>query len=190
MKIECTNTGKFINISLGREYEVMKNDGDFYSVIANDGVERRYHKKYFSAVEDSGNLIEQDEAGVENKVSINVVRTKIQCFVNGREAECIYMRGYVSNNCGTESLDGLNNLFGSLNYRYGDCAIKIFEKIIEEVVKYFESRKSKGCLVFSTNDKYPRLCELMDRMSTGNTGWFLNPISGNNIKMWWFIINQ
>ena len=58
--------------------------------------------------------------------------------------------------------------------------------------KLIIARGTYGMWMCSTNrdDNYEDYQTLLDTLSTHNSGWFLNPNSGNQIKLWYGIINQ
>ncbi len=194
MKVKCINQRNFRNLTLNQVYEVVEESVDFYHVVNNNGATARYSKEYFEVVEEEVQEVElpiEDEVCVvENEVTLDIHDGRIRYKINGVECGHFNQCGLVSGNCGIESLDGLNDMYDALIDEYEEDIEEIIEKIIKEILAYYKSETSRGCIVFSTNDYYEHIWNVMNNISTGNTGSFLNPNSDNNVNMWWFIINQ
>ena len=202
MKVKCINQGNFKNVTLNQEYEVVGQSVDFYHVVNNAGNTARYSKEYFEVIEEEliNVVVEpqpefeevlpiEDEVGVvENEITLDIRDGRIRYKINGVEYGHFIQCGLVAGNCGIESLDGLNDMYDALIDEYEGNIEEIIEKIIKEILAYYESEASRGCILFSTNNYYEHIWNVMNSISTGNTGSFYNQNSDNDVNMWWFII--
>ena len=107
-------------------------------------------------------------------------------FCNGRLKKTISLEGLrVAGNCGTLSLEGINHLcvvLSTLNLLTKKHLTTIFTKIID----FYKENNKTAFLLFSTNNVYPIIWEVLDEMSSIQTNEKINPNSDFPIKIWIF----
>ena len=107
-------------------------------------------------------------------------------FSNNKIKKTIGLKGLeVAGNCGTLSLEGINYLCGvlsTLNLLTKNHLTVIFTKIIN----FYKKNNETAFLLFSTNNVYPILWEVLDEMSSIQTNEKINPNSDLPIKIWIF----
>lgn len=205
MKVLCINSGNYRQISRGETYGVVGENTDgfeSYLIIANNGSQQRYHKRYFQLVDEEPilNVDEIDEVGVLEDEPVVVeapappaipkfsVRTSdindVELLIDNQYAGKLACCGNVSGNCGTLSFDGLNFIAAVLSER--DLYHRLEEAldlITDEICQVWGG--SKALIFFSTNNEYQEVWDYMDKRCSGSTGVVENPNSNNDINVWW-----
>lgn len=107
-------------------------------------------------------------------------------FYNSKIKNTITLVGLrVAGNCGTLSLEGINllcEILSTLNLLTKKHLTAIFTKIID----FYKENNKTAFLLFSTNNVYPILWEVLDEISSVQTNEKINPNSYFPIKIWIF----
>ena len=183
MKVKCINQGGFLNITLGYIYDVKVDKETSWSIIANNGNQQTYSKRYFEVVPEL--VVEDaDEAGVieESQPEFTVEWNEeddnnITIEVNGNKVVLHYYQ--VASNCGVRSYHGVN-------YLYENCDENdtLFKDIIKAVIELVESQFDSCMLIFSTNSEYPEIWYILDDVMDFNSKTVENPNSDMDVKLW------
>lgn len=190
MKVKCINQRNFRNLTLNNEYEVVEQSVDFYHVVNDNGVTARYSKEYFELADLEINqpvveevaeeeLVEEFEMYVEFAPDGQKERYIIHI---DEDNEADLYGELVAGNCGVLSLNGVNDLYDSL-----DNDLELFEQAIRLLIECAKEYNNKAFLVFSTNYNYPNMCAVLDGIANTTSDCLENPNSDNEIKIW--IIN-
>ncbi|MFW5794658.1 MAG: hypothetical protein ACOCV1_04150 [Bacillota bacterium] len=200
MKAVCKNPKNY-NLSLEKPYEVISTLNDFYVIQNDKGLVRSYNKALF---------VEEVEVPVKEltieDISFTVVvadssRGYITLFLGDSEKEDDYefVLDEVAGNCGVISFEGVNDTYGGIFNEITDLLIEkdidanneqihnltkqVFEDIVIKLVDQ-AANDDKAMLVFSTNDEWKEIWEVLDRLSDFQTPEVNNPGSGSQIKLW------
>ena len=181
-KIKCISLGNFNNLTVNKEYEVILESTDLFTILNDIEVEARYHKKYFEEVkltppqkikpiftavkDDNFNISLTIEYGVENNTTTS---TRALIFHE------------IAGNCGTASYDGINSICNILN-NHDELTAENIKTAIDTILAV----SSKAFTVFSTNKEYPLLWDVLDEMCNFCSEERVNSNSDNPIKIWGF----
>lgn len=186
IKVKCINQGNFVNITVGKEYDVMIDNENTWSIISNNGLQQHYYKKYFEIVEQHDNMVipekiiyeYQNKSLLDFSISNHIKVTLDDGFFD-------LQRDLISDNCGIIHIWGINDLFMEINED-----IDLFEKIIKEIIAYYEDSDGAAAIVFSTNDEYYEIWKVLDNLMSFSSETMENPNTENQIKLWMKYINQ
>ncbi len=198
----CRNAKNY-KLTEGQEYEILGEEDGYVRIINDSGKNVRYDSTLFEEVEeiiplptpparteqDCINSITYSGATLsyvdinENNKSINVSLT-IQ-----------YNNGF---SCGINRIEGINNLCDYLeNEEFveieEDDFIELKKALFTTVFNYkINQSTSQGMWMCSTNQDTNNedYHNILTELSTHDSGWFFNPNSTNQIKLWYGIINQ
>ena len=188
MRIKCINAGNFANLTLEKEYEVIRESRDLYTVSNDVDIEANYHKRFFEVV------AEQPATPPPlAPMNVRVVRnneSNMTIFIstgpaNNREEHSTHIIGNnIAGNCGIMGFNGINDVMFLINnpnegYYYTENNIKL---IIEQILEQCHL----AITVFSTNNDYPLLWNVLDSICDFCSESRNNPNSDNNIKLWGF----
>lgn len=87
----------------------------------------------------------------------------------------------IAGNCGVMAIDGLNEMTELLK-EYNSLGLANVKLILNEVIKLSEA----SIVLFSTNEDYPELIPIMDRLCDFKSKSIINMNSQNPIKVWGF----
>ena len=159
-------------------YEVISFDTDSFEIKIGNSKNLFVRSSDFIIIEPEKTTYSVDLDSDTNCCYIN--------FCNGRLEKTISLEGLrVAGNCGTLSLEGINYLCGilsTLNLLTKKHLTTIFTKIID----FYKENSKTAFLLFSTNNVYPILWEVLDKMSSVQTNEKINPNSELPIKIWIF----
>lgn len=100
--------------------------------------------------------------------------------------------------CGIVRITGINDLCEAIeddnfvNTEENDF-IPLKQELFKKVfLEHIDSEESRGMWMCSTNDldEFEDYHTVLDEICTHHSGWFHNPNSGNDIKVWYGIMNQ
>ena len=183
MKIKCINDGNYNNITTGNEYEVVEEKRDLYTIINDIGVEANYHKKFF---EKSKPIPPQKIKPVFSFDRESDVLTIESGFPNQIRRDTVnFYPEEVAGNCGTTSINGINSLCAQLRQLEEET-----EENIEAAIDAILVEQSVAITVFSTNNQYPLLWNVLDRICNFCSESRTNPNSDLPIKMWGFYTHE
>ena len=195
-------TAKNYKLTEGQEYEILEEENGYVRIINDSGKNVRYDSTLFEELE------------IELLPLEPLARTEQDCidsitYQNGRlsytninnELKELNIQLHLSNNsdfsCGINRIEGINHLCDNLeNEQFveteEDDFIELKKALFTIVFNLYSNRPAKSMWMCSTNknDNYEDYQTLLDTLSTHNSDWFLNPNSGNQIKLWYGIINQ
>ena len=179
MKIKCINNGNYNNITVGNEYEVVEEKRDLYTITNDIGVEANYHKKFFEKSKPTPPQkikpifsfdIESDVLTIESGFPNHLVRHTVAFYTDE-----------IAGNCGTTSINGVNTLCAQL-YQLEEET----EENIEAAIDAILVEQNVAITVFSTNNQYPLLWNVLDRICNFSSESRTNPNSDLQIKIWGF----
>jgi hypothetical protein len=183
MKVQCINQANFKNLTSLQSYDVVSENLDFYEIISNDGKVRSYSKRYFQIIEEEV-VDNDDQDGVAEDDEVEIV-------IEGGEIRIIFMDDEISRmsmanvagSCGIISIDGLNDLYEvtpsgrGLENKRAENFKEIISKVIESIFEYTDI----SMIVFSTNDTYEEIYNVMGEICDYKTAFFLNQNSDREI---------
>ena len=181
MKVKCINQGNFKNITEGNEYEVVAESQALYTILNNSRFRSMYSKKYFKVIPEP--IIENvDEIGVaeahEDEIDITLNNSgDITYDVNGNDATLEFYE--VSCNCGVKSYHGVNYLFENCDHNPA-----LFEKVIIAIIEEVAYRNNSCMLIFSTNNIYPEIWAVLDKVMDFSSQSVENPNSDSQVRLW------
>lgn len=196
----CKNAKNY-KLTEGKIYEVLLEEDDYIRIINDNGKNVRFHSSLF-----------EDEPST---IPTPILRTELDCInsivyqnnqlsytdINNIDKITTVNLTRNSNNgfsCGIVRFEGLNNLINHIeNDEFvntdEDDLLELKQALFLKVINYWIDREtSTGMWMFSTNfqEDFEDYYTILDEESTSNSGWFFNPNSGNQIKLWYGIINQ
>jgi hypothetical protein len=193
-KIKCINEGPY-KITLDKEYDLVKTEGNYY-FLQNDSLKLvRYSKDFFEEVQNNIALEE------ESNVVISLTEAQVIASIsedgsaftdnNGEFVElylCFLSASESTISCGIIEFQGINDLISSIEQEVPTVdsdRIELKRSIFKKVIKYSVSQQKCAIALFSTNvdfdeDILPALDEISDVVSRT----VINPNSENNIKLW------
>lgn len=179
MKVKCINQGNFKNITIGNEYEVISTYDNLYCIIANNGENLNYSKKYFEVISDP--IIENiDEIKVIEKVKpeFNLSWNNENIVVEMQDANVILEYFKVASNCGVCSYHGINWL-------YENCDdFEMFKNIILSVIELIKDSGDRCMLILSTNYEHYKIWDVLDEIMDLKSEAVENPNSDMDVKVW------
>lgn len=190
----CVNP-KTYRLTQGQQYEILKKEKGYVFVENDNGKVARYDETLFESPTPA--RTEQDCIN-----SIEIVNSNTISFVNLQNQPQEISFGLVGNHnnsfsCGILRIENINSTIqqieNSVDTSEEDLIMlkrNIFKKAIEAKLRDYTT--SKGMWMCSTNQNtnYEDYFNELNEISNHNSGWFLNPNSGNQINMWYGIINQ
>ena len=87
----------------------------------------------------------------------------------------------IANSCGVTSFNGLNEM-AELLKEYNSLGLANVKLILDEIIKLSET----SIVLFSTNEDYPELIPIMDKLCDFKSKSIINMNSQNPIKVWGF----
>ena len=87
----------------------------------------------------------------------------------------------IANNCGVTSFDGLNEM-AELLKKYDSLGLTNVKLILDEIIKL----SSRSIVLFSTNEDYPELIPIMDKLCNFKSKSIINMNFQHPIKVWGF----
>lgn len=173
MKIKCINKGNFKSLTLGWVYEVVAEEDGYYFIENDKGTEARYSVNYFEVYveEPPKPVFDIKYSNYGGGIYLKYTEEKYYDLISNE----------VAGNCGTESINGLNNICNQLD-DWGILTEENIKKVVDEIV----SNSDKSVVVFSTNKDYPLLWDVLDANCDFNSDKVINTNSGNPIKIWGF----
>ena len=160
---------------------------DFYHIVNDNGVTARYSKEYFELADleinqpiveevDEEELVEEFEMYVEFAPN----GQKEIYIIHIDEDNKAHLYGeLVAGNCGVLSLNGVNDLYDSLDYD-----LELFTQAIKLLIECMKEYNNKAFLVLSTNYNYPEICDVLDSIANATSDCLENPNSDSEIKIW------
>lgn len=192
----CKNAKNY-KLTEGREYEILGEEEGYVRIINDSGKNVRYDASLFEDVFIPPARTEQD---CINSIMYNENLLRY-VDINNEEKHITVALNRESRNqfsCGVLRIEGINELCSRIENQDfvntdDDDFIELKKALFRTVFNYWSNRStSYGMWMCSTNqdDNYEDYQTLLDELSTHNSGWFRNPNSGNQIKVWYGIINQ
>lgn len=201
MKVIYKSEKKF-NLTLNKDYEVLFEDNNKYSIENDNGLICEYSKLLFEAVEEKKPAIAMENVSANNVV-VDVCMDGCCVDINLRfkdDKKTLNLTPqWVSGNCGVHGINGLNDIFEDIMVFKSDIVasdifivdenfeVELMKICISEVIEEYNEARVCAALVFSTNDSFEGegLWKVMDSLSTLSTNPIRNPNSGNLIKTWY-----
>lgn len=192
----CRNAKNY-KLTEGQEYEILSEEDGYVRIINDSGKNVRYDATLFEDVFIPPARTEQDcinsisyDGNVLRYVDINDTPKEVNINLTLSRSN-----GF---SCGINKIEGINTLCNRIENQnfvntYNDDFIELKKALFRTVFNYWTSiETSRGMWMCSTNQEsnYEDYQTLLDELSTHNSGWFTNPNSGNQIKLWYGIINQ
>jgi hypothetical protein len=195
----CRNAKNY-KLTEGQEYEILQEENGYVRIINDSGKNVRYDASLFEDVFIPPPPPARTEQDCINSITyINNVLRYVD--INNEEKNItvsLYLRATNEFSCGINRIEGINSLCGRIENQDfvntdDDDFIELKKALFTTVFNYHTTREtSRGMWMCSTNrdNNYEDYQTLLDTLSTHNSGWFRNPNSGNQIKLWYGIINQ
>ena len=197
----CRNAKNY-KLTEGQEYEILSEEDGYVRIINDSGKNVRYDASLFEEVEETIPLPPppaRTEQDCINSITYNGTTLRY-VDINETPKEInvsLTLRGNNEFSCGVVRIEGLNGVCNRIENQDfvntdDDDFIELKKALFRTVFNYWSARGTYGMWMCSTNrdDNYEDYQTLLDTLSTHNSGWFRNPNSGNQIKLWYGIINQ
>lgn len=191
----CRNAKNY-KLTEGQEYEILGEENGYVRIINDSGKNVRYDATLFEDIfipparteQDCINSITYDGSNLRY---VNINNEEKQINVN------LHLESRNAFSCGVLRIEGLNEVCNRIEQQSfvntdDDDFIELKKALFRAVFNYWSNRGTYGMWMCSTNQdgNYEDYQTLLDELSTHNSGWFRNPNSGNQIKVWYGIINQ
>ena len=197
----CRNAKNY-KLTEGQEYEILEEKNGYVKIINDSGKNVRYDSTLFEELEIALSPLEPSTRTEQDCIDSIAYQDSVLSYTNiNNELKELNIQLHLSTNsdfsCGINRIEGINNL--CVNLENGqfveteeDDFVELKKALFTIVFNCYSDRNAKGMWMCSTNknDNYEDYQTLLDTLSTHNSGWFLNPNSGNQIKLWYGIINQ
>jgi hypothetical protein len=178
MKIICKNPKNY-NLTLDKEYEVINEDTDMYTIKNDLEKEVNFSKDLFKTTS-----ITNIEITFSNDTpdSINI---RFDVGNNHETIKNIFKIDTVAGNCGVQGINGINVVYHYLEYGHQDRAKEFFKKILDKLFYFLEEEIYTVMVVFSTNDTHLEVWEVLDEICDVYTEKeCINPDSNLPIRLW------
>jgi len=196
MKKICKNAKNY-KLTEGLEYEVLKEEDGYIFLINDSGKNVKYDASLFNedSQEEEVVSVRTEQDCIDSIEYDGSVLSYKDLYAEQQFIEVSLYRG--SNNgfsCGIVRIEGINALCELIEVSTDEeDLIELQKALFKTVLEYHIQREAlKGMWMCSTNrcDENEDFHNLLDEISLHNSGWFVNPNSGNEIKLWYGIINQ
>ena len=202
MKLICKNTKNY-KITLNSEYDVVEEVDPYVKIINDAGKLVRYDRALFQEVNEiplppppppvrtETQIIQSLNSTLSGGILTFTYRDRTNQVVTSPNIALSIQNPNIS--CGIETIDGLTHIMSiieaTVDTEHSDYnALKraIFRSLINTLKAQRRNASSRGALIFSTNrnDEFEDYYTYLTEMSMTTTDWFVNPNSGNNIKIW------
>lgn len=201
MNKTCTNAKNY-KLTEGQEYEILQEENGYVRIINDSGKNVRYDSLLFEELEielpppPPPARTEQDCINSITYINNILSYTDINNVLKELDIH-LHLSTNSDFSCGINRIEGINVFCNCLENgdfveTEEDDFIELKKALFTTVFNRYSNRTLKGMWMCSTNqnDNYEDYQILLDTLSTHNSGWFLNPNSGNQIKLWYGIINQ
>ena len=197
----CINSKNY-KLTQDKSYEIIKRETGYVFIENDNGKISKYHSSLF----------ESDDVPVleEEIISIRTEQDCIDSISNNNNVisyrdlnnDLKMFNSHIATNssnpfsCGILRISGMNdtidNIENFVDTSEFDLILlkrKLFRSSIQSRI---EIDATKGMWMCSTNlyNAYEDYYVELNDMSNNNSGWFYNPNSGNQINMWYGLINQ
>lgn len=195
----CRNAKNY-KLTEGQEYEILQEEDGYVRIINDLGKNVRYDATLFEDVFVPPPPPARTEQDCINSITYDGTTLRyVDINENTKQSTAnLALRSNSEFSCGITRIENINVLCSRIeNHTFvntdDDDFIELKKALFTTVFNYWASREpSRGMWMCSTNqnDNYEDYQTLLDTLSTHNSGWFLNPNSSNQIKLWYGIINQ
>ena len=199
MKKICKNAKNY-KLTEGLEYEILKEEDGYIFLINDSGKNVKYDASLFEENVEPVQAPARTEQDCINSIHYNGSVLKYTDLSNEEKTENVSLYKNSNNDfsCGIVRFEGINNLCDIIDSGYfvsseEDDLIELKKALFSTVLNHaISSDTSKGMWMCSTNRDVANedFHTLLDEVCNHNSGWFRNPNSGNEIKLWYGIINQ
>jgi hypothetical protein len=197
MKKICKNAKNY-KLTEGLEYEILKEENGYIFLINDSGKNVKYDASLFDEELEEEVVPARTEQDCIDSISYDGTRLSYKDLYNEQQlADVVLYRNYNNGfSCGIVRIEGLNDLCDIIECIVSneeEDLIELKKALFAEVLNYHILKDElKGMWMCSTNrsgdnEDYHKL---LNEISTHNSEWFTNPNSGNQIKLWYGIINQ
>lgn len=191
----CKNAKNY-KLTEGQEYEILQEEDGYVRIINDSGKNVRYDASLFEDVFVPPARTEQDCIS-SITYSGNILR---YVDINNEQKQTTITLNLENRNqfsCGILRIEGINDVCSRIENQSfvntdDDDFIELKKALFRTVFNHYSLRGTYGMWMCSTNQdgNYEDYQTLLDELSTHNSGWFTNPNSGNQIKLWYGIRNQ
>lgn len=189
----CVNP-KTYRLTQGQQYEILKKEKGYVFVENDNGKVARYDETLFESPTPA--RTEQDCIN-----SIEIIDQNTIHFVNlqnqPQEISFSLVGSYNNNfSCGIVRIESINSTIQQIENAVNtseEDLIMLKRNIFKNAIKAkLNQHPTRGMWMCSTNQNtdYEDYFNELNEMTDHNSGWFRNPNSGNQINMWYGIINQ
>lgn len=188
------------NLTEGNTYEVLTTEGDFYNLLNDRGLNRRYHTRLFTVVAPPEPAVPSVEERIRGIRIANVNNRCVLIFRNENNEECMVnsplSSAGTSVSCGLAQLFNVNDLARGIlsQTEEAEMASALFLKAIEDKL----SRRDEGHYIISTNtddrensdinSNYRFIADCLEEIQVNSPDLVENENSGNQIAIW--IVNR
>lgn len=193
-QVRCVNPKNY-KLTLNSQY-LVEEDGDFYLVVNDNGKNVRYAQDLF---EDVQVVVQQPvipepprrtEQDCINSIDVHG-RTISYTDINNNNISFEWNYGYSDTNisCGIEQLyridDLMNLILDNVDTDDNDFEDLIKELFVRTLKSVISTRENRFVLISTAYDnEFEDFYRYLSELSHVETGWMVNPNSGNEIKMW------
>lgn len=189
----CVNPKNY-RLTQGETYEIIKTEKGYVFVENDNGKIARYDDSLFQDATPA-----RTEQDCINSITASETTVTFRDLNNNQVTVNSSIAGNSENDfsCGILRLSGINTTIATIENTVDTSdndLILLKRKLLKIAINLFLSNytTSKGMWIASTNQNtnYEDYFAELNEMSNHNSGWFRNPNSGNQINMWYGIINQ
>lgn len=199
MNKKCINAKNY-KLTVGKEYEILHTDDEGYFTLVNDNNK---------GVRYSSDLFEVDEAHVPvqparteqdciNSLEITINNSVLTVKFIDLNNEVVQFTNSFSiqetdMSCGIRMINGISGFFDNVESFVNtedDDMLSLKKEILKQSITRINNYcPHAGMILYSTNqkDEFEDYTNWLDEIATSNTGWNMNPNSGNFINMWTFV---
>lgn len=204
MKKICINPKNY-KLTEGKLYEIFEENDGYIKIINDNQKFVRYDSLLFSEhseqLEDPITEVQErtEQDCIESIVYIDNLLSYRDLGGNLKEISQPLLHDFNNSfSCGIVRITGINSLCEAIeendfvNTEENDF-IQLKQELFKKVfLVHIGREETKGMWMCSTNDldEYEDYHSVLDDICTHHSDWFYNPNSGNNIKLWYGIINQ
>lgn len=197
MNVICREAKNY-KLTVGNPYEILKQEGEWYFLVNDNGKNVKYAKELFEVEEEAAPRTEQDmiDSITINYDNMNDSYTLAYEDLNGEDQEFDLSwededRSGIS--CGIGEKCGIDSILSviAVNVPQDDDYLNLQKALLRKFIQktVVEDNGKAMHLISTTTSQDTDLLSVLDDMSDLVTEEKLNPNSNNRIKMWVFYTN-
>ena len=197
----CINSKNY-KLTQDKSYEIIKRETGYVFIENDNGKISKYHSSLFES--DDVPVLEEEIISIRteqdcidsisnnnNVISYRDLNNDLKMFNSHIVTNCSnpFSCGILRISGMNDTIDNIENFVDTSEFDLILLKRKLFRSSIQSRI---EIDATKGMWMCSTNlyNAYEDYYVELNDMSNNNSGWFYNPNSGNQINMWYGLINQ